>query len=141
AAYQNVVPDVAPAAAVEVEVLDRLDRLRAGPVRVMDVELGPVRPGDRVAARRAGRPGAPLGAGHDLRHAASLSALRQARQRRFPPSMRVFSGVNSWPRLQCVWRAWSAAGDRPRRTFSRCVTGSRWAGFTHSVFEQRWSTS
>lgn len=40
----------------------------------------------------------------------------------------VFSGVNSWPRLQCVLVA--ACSWIPRRMFSRGVTGSMCSGFT-----------
>lgn len=62
-----------------------------------------------------------------LFHAAAR-ALWQTRQVRvfLVAMVIVFSGVISWPHLQCVQDV-----DQ-RRVFSCCVTGSRWAGFTHA---------
>ena len=37
----------------------------------------------------------------------------------------VFSGVNSWPRMQCVLAAFVALIPLPRDKFTLCVTASR----------------
>jgi hypothetical protein len=59
---------------------------------------------------------------------AALRRRRHAQHWRVPilaDDGMMLSGVSSWPRLQCVWRAWRAAGPIPRRVFSALVTCSR----------------
>ena len=54
----------------------------------------------------------------------------------------MFSGVNSCPRTQCVLRALRVVGVAGLRSmFSRFVSRRRCVGFTHSFWQQMWSTT
>ncbi len=75
-------------------------------------------------------------AGRGQRYLAAFRSVWQARHERCPSGpVRVFSSVNSWPRLHSVLRALPLS-----RALARLVRSRRWAGLQHARLRQRWST-
>lgn len=58
---------------------------------------------------------------------------------REPDVRSMMASSRLWPYLHVLVRTAVAIGDEPRSRFSLVVTGSRWDGFTHGGFLQRWS--
>ncbi len=113
----------------------------------------------RSAALRTALPAEALSCGLaaaavEVREEAGLfPAVNATRERRLfnvphvlqylPPPLRVRIPSSTWPCLQnsISWRSPRCIRRRIERCwFSEAVTGSKWAGLTHALQEQRWSS-